>query len=133
MNGSILDTNVITKLLDNDLTAISLVHKIDNVFTSIVVVGELYFAAANSSKRETNFKNFKEALSCLEIIYIDETVCMSYAEIKLELKKKGKPIPDNDIWIAACAHAKGLSVATFDQHFSEIAQIELVEIENTHR
>jgi len=129
MNGSILDTNVITKLLDNDPAAISLVHKIDNVFTSIVVVGELFFAAANSSKREVNFKKFQEALACLEIIYIDETVCMSYAEIKLELKKKGKPIPDNDIWIAACAHAKGLSVATFDHHFFEIAQIVLVENE----
>ena len=102
MNGSILDTNVITKLLDNDPAAISLVHKIDNIFTSIVVVGELYFAAANSSKREANFKKFQEALACLEIIY-------------------------NDIWIAACAYAKGLSVATFDQHFSEIAQIVLVE------
>jgi len=126
MNGSILDTNVITKLLDNDPAAISLVQKIDHVFTSIVVVGELYYAAANSSKRETNFKNFQDALSCLDIIYIDNAVCMSYAEIKLELKKKGRPIPDNDIWIAACAHAKGLSIVTFDQHFSEIPQIELV-------
>ena len=71
-----------------------------------------------------------KALSCLEIIYIDEAVCMSYAEIKLELKKKGRPIPDNDIWIAACAHAKGLSVATFDQHFSEISQIELAGLGN---
>jgi tRNA(fMet)-specific endonuclease VapC len=51
---------------------------------------------------------------------------MSYAEIKFDLKKKGRPIPDNDIWIAACAHAHGFSVATFDNHFSEIAQIELV-------
>jgi len=126
MNGSVLDTNVITKLLDNDPAAISLIHKIDNVFTSVVVVGELYFAAANSSKREVNLKNFQEALACVEIISIDDDVCMSYAKIKLELKKKGKPIPDNDIWIAACAHAKGLSVATFDQHFSEISQIELV-------
>jgi tRNA(fMet)-specific endonuclease VapC len=127
MNGSILDTNVITKLLDNDPAAISLIHKIDNVFTSIVVVGELYYAAANSSKREANLKKFQEALACVEIIAIDDAVCMSYAEIKLELKKKGRPIPENDIWIAACAHANDLSVATFDQHFSEIAQIELME------
>jgi tRNA(fMet)-specific endonuclease VapC len=65
-------------------------------------------------------------LSCIEIIPIDDTVCMSYAEIKLGLKRKGKPIPDNDIWIAACAYAHGFSVATFDKHFSEIAEIELV-------
>jgi len=90
-------------LLDNDPAAISLVRKIENVFTSIVVVGELYYAAANSSKRETNFKNFQEALSCLEIIPIDDAVCMSYAEIKLELKKKGRPIPDNERRRNRCA------------------------------
>ena len=126
MNGSLFDTNVITKLLNNDPAAVTLVQKADKLFTSIVVIGELYFAAANSSKRELNLNNFQEALSCMEIIQIDDAVCTSYAEIKLELKKKGKPIPDNDIWIAACACVHGLLVATFDQHFSEIAQIELL-------
>jgi tRNA(fMet)-specific endonuclease VapC len=127
MIGSVLDTNIITKLLDNDSLAVSIIKKIEKIYTSIIVVGELYYAATNSSKRDANFKNFKEVLSCMEIIPIDETVCMSYAEIKLELKKKGKPIPDNDIWIAACARAYGLSIATFDTHFSEIPQITLIK------
>ena len=127
MSGSVLDTNVITKLLKHDPAAISLIQKIDRFFTSIIVVGELYFAAANSSRQESNFKNIKDALSCMEIIPIDDAVCLSYAEIKIDLKKKGKPIPDNDIWIAACACVHGLSVATFDHHFSEISLIELVK------
>jgi tRNA(fMet)-specific endonuclease VapC len=126
MNGSILDTNVITKMLDKDPVAINMVKKIEHIYTSVIVAGELYFAAANSSRRESNFKIFHETLSCIEVIPIDDAVCMSYAEIKLGLKKKGKPIPDNDIWIAACAHARGFSVATFDSHFSEIMQIKLV-------
>ena len=128
MNGSIIDTNVITKLLNKELSAVSLIQKVDNLFTSSIVVGELYFAAANSSKCEANLKNFKEVLSCMEIIPIDDAACISYAKIKCDLKKKGKPIPDNDIWIAASAHAHNLSVATFDQHFSEIDQIELVKV-----
>ena len=128
MIGSVLDTNVITKLLDKNPAAITLIQKIEKYFTSVVVVGELYFAAANSSRREANFENFRKVLSCMEIIPLDDAVCMSYSEIKLELKKKGKPIPDNDIWIAACAHAHDLSVATFDLHFSEISQIETVNV-----
>ena len=126
MTGSVIDTNVITKLLNKDPLAMSLIQNIDNLFTSSIVVGELYFASANSSRSETNLKNFKEVLSCMEIIPIDDAVCVSYAKIKSELKKKGRPIPDNDIWIAASAHAHSLSVATFDQHFSEISQVELV-------
>jgi tRNA(fMet)-specific endonuclease VapC len=128
VNGSILDTNVITKFLDKDPAAISLIQKVEIPFTSSIVVGELYFAAVNSSKIDANLEKIKEALSCLEIILLDDTVCMAYAEIKMALKKKGKPIPDNDIWIAACAFVHGLSVATFDHHFSEISQIKLLKI-----
>jgi predicted nucleic acid-binding protein len=89
-NGSILDTNVITKMLDKDPVAINMVKSIENLYTSIIVTGELYFAAANSTRREANFNIFREVLSCMEIIPIDDEACMSYAEIKLELKKKGK-------------------------------------------
>ena len=60
MNGSILDTNVITKMLDQDAGAISLIKKVDRIFTSVIVVGELYFAVANSSKREANLRNITE-------------------------------------------------------------------------
>ena len=127
MNGSLLDTNVIAKLLNKDPAAISLIQKIDTLFTSIIVVGKLYFAADNSSKRDANFKNFQDALSCMEIIQIDDAVCQSYAKIKLDLKRKGKPIPDNDIWIAACACVHGIPLATFDHHFCDISQIELIE------
>jgi tRNA(fMet)-specific endonuclease VapC len=92
------------------------------------VAGELYFAALNSGRRDMNLKPFREALSCMEIIPVDDAVAIAYAEIKLSLKKKGTPIPENDIWIAACACARGLSVATFDGHFSEIPQIELIDV-----
>ncbi len=128
MTGSLLDTNVITKLLDRNSAAIALVQKIEEYFTSSIVVGELYYAAANSSKREVNFSKFKEALSCMKIIPIDDDICMAYAEIKIGLKRIGKPIPENDIWIAACARVHNLSVATFDKHFSEIAGIEVITI-----
>jgi tRNA(fMet)-specific endonuclease VapC len=129
MSGSVLDTNVITKILDKDPAAIRMVENVETLYTSITVAGELYYAALNSGKVEANLEIFREALSCMEIISIDEAVSMAYAEIKLGLKKKGKPIPDNDIWIAACAYVHSLSVATFDSHFSNISQIKLVKAE----
>jgi tRNA(fMet)-specific endonuclease VapC len=127
MNGSLLDTHVIIKMIDKDPVTIRMVESRKKLYTSVVVVGELYFAALNSGRPETNLRILHGALSAIEIVYIDDAVAMSYAEIKLGLKKKGRPIPDNDIWIAACVHAKGLSVASFDGHFKEIAQIELVD------
>ena len=41
------------------------------------------------------------------------------------LKKRGKPIPSNDMWIAASAARHGLALFTFDDHFHEIEGIVL--------
>jgi len=43
-----------------------------------------------------------------------------YGKIKNNLRLKGKPIPENDIWIAAAALQNNLTVITRDKHFLEI-------------
>ena len=53
-------------------------------------------------------------------------VAQRYAEVRKHLQIKGKPIPENDIWIAATAHASGLKLITRDQHF---ANIEFLNVE----
>ena len=124
-----LDTNVITKMLDKDPVAIRMVEKTERPCTSIIVAGELYYAALKSGRPEANLKIFREVISNIEVIFIDDVVTLSYGKIKTALKKKGTPIPDNDIWIAACAMVHGLSIATFDGHFSEIPELNLVPVD----
>jgi len=53
---------------------------------------------------------------------LDSTTAVHYlnrvtAEIKLALKQVGKPIPQNDLWIAATCRRHGLTLATSDAHF----------------
>lgn len=124
--GSVVDTNIITKMIIKDSAAMAIFDKVTILYTSVIVVGELFFAAANSRRREENFSKFRNVLSEFEIIPIDDPVCLAFAELKVTLKKKGTPIPDNDVWIAACALSRGLSVATLDRHFSEIPQLEII-------
>jgi len=50
-----------------------------------------------------------------------------YGQIKNELKTKGHPLPENDIWIAAIARQHALTVVTRDQHFKEIDALLLEE------
>ncbi|WP_276372175.1 PIN domain-containing protein [Chryseolinea sp. H1M3-3] len=47
--------------------------------------------------------------------------------MKSQLKAKGTPIPENDIWIGALAHQHGLTLVTRDKHFNSI---ETLQIEN---
>jgi tRNA(fMet)-specific endonuclease VapC len=126
MNGSIIDTNVIIKMMHNESDALNLLQKVTKSYISIIVKGELYYGAYKSSQRDENLTLFRKILSKFEILPIDgEEIPLAYALIKSDLRKQGKKIPENDLWIAATAHVYGLSVATFDTHFSYINQIQL--------
>lgn len=61
----------------------------------------------------------------LEEIKVDGAVVPFYAKIKAQLKSDGHPIPENDIWIAACAMARNLTLVTGDAHFSFVNGIKL--------
>jgi tRNA(fMet)-specific endonuclease VapC len=127
MNGSLIDTNVIIKMLHNEPEAVSLLQKAAKPYVSIIVKGELYYGAYKSARREANMALFRNTLSQFEILTLDNgNIAVSYALIKSELEKKGRTIPENDIWIAATAHVYGLPIISFDRHFSYISQIQLI-------
>lgn len=64
-------------------------------------------------------------------VVLDEETAERYAMILGTLRKKGRPIPTNDIWIAACAMQHGAKLLTTDRHFSHVDQIvaELFSVE----
>jgi tRNA(fMet)-specific endonuclease VapC len=126
MNGSVVDANVIIKMLHNDKAALEMLAKIDEAFIPVVVAGELFYGAYKSSNPEKNMILFQNVLAQFEVLPVNLEIANSYALIKAVLKKAGKPIPENDLWIAATAHAYNLPLATFDAHFTNVPQITLV-------
>ena len=80
------------------------------------------------TKEEQNNNEFYEFLDSprLSVFEIGEMTAEHYSNIFLQLKKSGKPIPTNDIWIAASAMENGMPLATFDKHFSNIQGLLLV-------
>ena len=126
MNGSVIDTNVVIRMLNGDQSAVEMLGKIEKVFVPIIVAGELFYGAYKSARKDDNMALFTSVLSTFEILPVDEPVAVSYASIKNDLIKKGIKIPENDIWIAATAHANGLFLATFDSHFENITNIKII-------
>jgi predicted nucleic acid-binding protein len=126
MNGSLIDTNVIIRMLHNDTEALTLLQKAGKPYASVIVKGELYYGADKSARREANMELFRNTLSNFEILPINDDIAVSYALIKSGLEKQGKKIPENDVWIAATAHVYGLPIISFDKHFSYISQIQLI-------
>jgi tRNA(fMet)-specific endonuclease VapC len=128
MNGSVVDTNVIIRMLNGDNEAIETLEKIEKVFVPIVVVGELFYGAYKSARKDENMALFTAVLSTFEILPVDEATAVSYALIKTDLTKNAIKIPENDLWIAATAHANDLTLATFDSHFENISMIKIAGV-----
>jgi tRNA(fMet)-specific endonuclease VapC len=56
----------------------------------------------------------------VRVLNVTEETALRYAEVDVYLRKKGRPIPRNDVWIAAAAMEHGLQLLTLDVHFREI-------------
>lgn len=123
MNGKLVDTNVIIRFLKGQTELFSLFDEIENLYISSISVGELLYGAELSKKAEYNRETYLVFCEQMKVIYPDLEVAKSYGKIKASLKAKGKPIPENDIWIAATCHAANLSLITADSDFAFVDEI----------
>lgn len=124
MNGKLLDTNVIIRYI-KDEDNLDDIFEEEKLFYSSITFGELLFGAELSARKQNNAKIYSDFFKELEEIKPDSVVAPSYAKIKAQLKTDGHPIPENDIWIAACAMAYELTIVTADKHFSFIKGISI--------
>ena len=113
-------------MLKGDQTALEMLGRIEKVFVPIIVVGELFYGAYKSTRKDDNMALFTAVLSTFEILLVNESVAVSYAGIKTDLIKNGIKIPENDLWIAAVADANNLSLVTFDSNFDNISRIKII-------
>jgi tRNA(fMet)-specific endonuclease VapC len=93
------------------------------------VCGELLFGAKNSGNNLKNEDKYKEFIQRCVVLDINSIVANEYAKIRLVLKQKGKPIPENDIWIAAICVVNGIPLISHDKHFENIQKLSLIKVD----
>ncbi len=126
MAGSLLlDTNVVVALLSGDPKVPDSLAQSELTFLPCVVLGELYYGACKSKQKEANLAKIEALAAKSAVLPIDAVTAWHFGQIKSALRTKGRPIPENDIWIAAMANQYGLTLLTRDQHFKEVEGIEL--------
>ena len=123
MNGKLVDTNMIIRFFKGQTELFSLFDDMENLYISSITVGELMYGAELSKKSDFNRENYFCFCQQMKVLYPDLEIAKSYGIIKASLKSKGKPIPENDIWIAATCHAADLNLITADSDFDFIDQI----------
>ncbi|MDI9335369.1 MAG: type II toxin-antitoxin system VapC family toxin [Cytophagales bacterium] len=122
-----IDTNIYSALRRGDKSVVKKISQYERVVVPVVVLGELRAGFLGGSKIAENQQNLTEFLAS-EFVYVakaSEATTSIYAELVAELKRKGKPIPTNDIWIAAIALEQRARLLTLDAHFANIDGLNL--------
>ncbi|MCX7992343.1 MAG: type II toxin-antitoxin system VapC family toxin [Fimbriimonadales bacterium] len=130
MSGSkiALDTNIAIDVLNGEPRANRLLQGYTTVCLPVPVVGELHFGALKSARREENLEKLRLLTTLCEILEISERTAVCYAEIRYQLRQKGRPIPENDLWIAAVCVEHQIPLATNDAHFTSVDGLTIVQV-----
>ncbi len=119
----LLDTNVVIGVLNRNIDLEPRRGTRIEILLCLTVVGELLFGAAKSKQYEANRQRVERLLEICPVIPQDLETARCYGELKARLQQMGQPIPENDIWIAACALQHDLILATNDHHFDRIEDL----------
>lgn len=123
MRRVILDTNFYTAFKRNEPGAVALLKQAEYIGINSVILGELLAGFRCGSKERQNRKELDQFLDSPRVftLAIDDETPEFYAQVFSELRQKGRPIPCNDLWLAASALQHGLALASYDEHFSNIS------------
>ena len=121
----LLDTSIVIALFAGDADVQQRLSEASEVFLPSIALGELYYGARNSAHEEVNVQRVDDLAAGSAVLVCDVATAGYYGLIKNGLKAKGKPLPENDIWIAALAVQHGLSLISRDAHFEEIDNLML--------
>ena len=122
MRAILLDTNAYTAFMLGAAEVVDVVAHADRLYLNSIVLGELLGGFAAGTREPTNRAELARFLASprVEVLPITADTADSYALIYAGLRRKGHPIPTNDLWIAASAMEHGAALLTRDAHFSHI-------------
>ena len=113
----ILDTNGLSAMADGDASLEPLLQQAAEIAVPVIVLGE-YRYGIRQSRHWTRYERWlAKVLASCRVLVVDEGTAGHYAEVRDELKRSGRPIPGNDVWIAALARQHSLPLLSRDQHF----------------
>lgn len=125
MSRYCLDTSAYSRFQRGDAQAVSLIDGAEWIGVPAIVLGELRVRFQLGDRRERNEVLLADFLAnpVVELLSVDDEVSRHYADIVVDLRRAGTPIPTNDIWIAATAAGAGAILLSADDHFTAVSRI----------
>ena len=117
----LLDTNAVIGILAKDADLLHFLRQFRSLLIPSMALGELYFGAYKSQRQENNLLAIEDFLrGGAVVLACDAETARHYGAIRDELRRQGRPIPVNDMWIAAVARQRGLPLVSRDAHFDVV-------------
>ena len=118
----LLDSNAYSNLKRGHRRVAEIVRGAERILMPHVVLGELLYGFRNGSRSERNTRELHAFLGSpyVSITAMSLTTADRYARIATALRARGRPIPTNDIWIAAHTMEAGADLVSFDRHFDHV-------------
>ena len=116
----ILDTNAVSALLAGDEALGTLLAAEVRHYLPVVVLGEYRYGLLHSDRRGRLEPVLEILVRESVVLPVDESTAETYALVRNELRRKGRPIPENDLWIAALARQYQQPIVSRDEHFDEV-------------
>jgi tRNA(fMet)-specific endonuclease VapC len=122
----LLDTNIIIALFARDISVITNLTQAGEIFLPSIAIGELFYGAQKSGRVQANSARIYTLVVNSAVLFCDIETARVYGEVKDKLRRKGRPLPENDVWIAATALQHDLLLVTRDAHFQEVEGLQTV-------
>lgn len=122
----LLDTNIIIALFAQEAAVLQQLQQAVGIVLPCIALGELYYGARKSGRVAANVQRIDDLAAQNHILNCDLETAQQYGIIREALRAKGKPLPENDMWIAALALQHNLVLVSRDAHFNEIAGLSVV-------
>ena len=123
----ILDTNAVSALLAGDSSLGEVLASEERHHLPVIVIGEYRYGLLGSRHRDHLQRLLEILIRESIVLLIDEATASNYSQVRDELRQKGRPIPENDIWIAALARQHQQPVVSRDGHFDYVSDLRRVE------
>jgi tRNA(fMet)-specific endonuclease VapC len=125
MSRYCLDTVAYSHFKRGEKRIVELMDGAEWIGISTIVLGELFAGFEQGARREKNIRELDEFLSVpvVELLPVDQPTAEIFGRIAADLRRRGRPLPLNDIWIAASCARAGATLLTWDRHFRDMPAV----------
>ncbi len=125
-----LDTNAYRALHEGHAGLAAAAASAERIGLPIIVIGELRYGFIHGSRLRENTEVLERLIRepRVEVLHVDDETTHRFGEIFAELRRAGKPMQQNDVWIAALCRQNRFTLATRDRAFGHVPGLPVLDL-----